>query len=307
MSEYDYLHKFGYSDEELDRVKQTVLNGIEQGLRLDQMDFGTNFYLNECAAALYLNLKNPGMTWHLGALPEKPIPPGTPEVDTASLSSNIPSTVTLQPYCSPVENQLRYNSCVGNGTVGAMELLANKKGLPFVDRSRLFVYYNARAMGGVGNKDAGAYVSDGVKSLSIYGVCPENIWPYEDRCVFNQPTPDTYQAGSLFKATQYMSVAGKNVDAARKIIASGYPIIFAMDCFSAFMSTHTMRTGILPMPNPNEKSSGGHCILAVMYDDNRQAFLIRNSWGPLFGLAGYFWMSYEYYSMYTWDAWTVIL
>jgi C1A family cysteine protease len=32
----------------------------------------------------------------------------------------------------------------------------------------------------------------------------------------------------------------------------------------------------------------------VGYDDARQQFKIRNSWGPDWGLAGYFWMPYPY-------------
>ncbi len=54
------------------------------------------------------------------------------------------------------------------------------------------------------------------------------------------------------------------------------------------------QTGIVPMPGGNEKSLGGHAVLAVGYDDTKQMFLVRNSWGNGWGIGGYFWMPYQY-------------
>ena len=33
---------------------------------------------------------------------------------------------------------------------------------------------------------------------------------------------------------------------------------------------------------------------AAGYDDNAKRFLVRNSWGPAWGQAGYFWIPYAY-------------
>jgi C1A family cysteine protease len=50
----------------------------------------------------------------------------------------------------------------------------------------------------------------------------------------------------------------------------------------------------VPMPKPKEKQLGGHAVLAVGYDDATERFLVRNSWGPKWALAGYFTMPYAY-------------
>ncbi|MBK7766096.1 MAG: hypothetical protein IPI44_08275 [Sulfuritalea sp.] len=51
--------------------------------------------------------------------------------------------------------------------------------------SRLFIYYNERAMKGRVREDAGAQIRDGIKTLAKQGACPESLWPY-DRARFGR-------------------------------------------------------------------------------------------------------------------------
>ncbi len=61
------------------------------------------------------------------------------------------------------------------------------------------------------------------------------------------------------------------------------------------------------MPASGEKSIGGHAVMAVGYDDGKQCFIVRNSWGSGWGLAGYFLMPYAYISQSSLadDFWTI--
>jgi C1A family cysteine protease len=54
------------------------------------------------------------------------------------------------------------------------------------------------------------------------------------------------------------------------------------------------QTGIVPMPSPQEQLLGGHCVVAVGYDDAQQRFIVRNSWGEGWGKNGYCTMPYAY-------------
>ncbi len=45
---------------------------------------------------------------------------------------------------------------------------------------------------------------------------------------------------------------------------------------------------------PGEQVMGGHAVLAVGYDDGEQRFIVRNSWGPKWGMQGYFTLPYSY-------------
>ena len=50
--------------------------------------------------------------------------------------------VDLRKWCSPIEDQGRLSSCVGNAIASSLELLKIRDGKQHEDLSRLFVYYN---------------------------------------------------------------------------------------------------------------------------------------------------------------------
>ena len=64
--------------------------------------------------------------------------------------------------------------------------------------------------------------------------------------------------------------------------------------FDAFESPDVAASGIVPMPSANDAPLGGHAVLCVGYDDAKQSFLVRNSWGADWGQAGYFTLPYAY-------------
>ena len=82
-------------------------------------------------------------------------------------------------------------------------------------------------------------------------------------------------------------------------------MVLGFTVYTAFESQEVAASGVLPMPGPTEQVLGGHAVLCVGYDDTKTVknpdgttstgmILIRNSWGPGWGEAGYFWMAYDY-------------
>ena len=63
------------------------------------------------------------------------------------------------------------------------------------------------------------------------------------------------------------------------------------------------------MPGRSERQLGGHAVMAVGYDDAEGRFIARNSWGPAWGVKGYFTIPYEYLldSNLSDDFWTIKL
>jgi C1A family cysteine protease len=77
-------------------------------------------------------------------------------------------------------------------------------------------------------------------------------------------------------------------------LASGDPFVYGFTVYTSFETTQVEQTGIVPMPASGEKVLGGQAVLAVGYDDSSQRFIVRNSWGPGWGMGGYFTVPYVY-------------
>jgi C1A family cysteine protease len=208
--------------------------------------------------------------------------------------STLPTSVDLRPQCPAVYDQGQLGSCTANAIAGALEFEQMKQNLPniFVP-SRLFIYYNERAIEGTVGEDSGAQIRDGIKSVGLQGDCPETEWPYVITKFKTKPPAKCYKDAVQYKALTYQAVA-QDPNQMKGCLASGYPFVFGFTVYQSFESPQVAQTGLVPMPASGEKSIGGHAVMAVGYDDSKQCFIVRNSWGPGWGLAGYFLMPYAY-------------
>ena len=204
----------------------------------------------------------------------------------------LPSYIDLRPSCSPVENQDNLGSCTGNSLAGAVEFLERKDRVSFIDASRLFIYYNERAMEGTVKSDSGAMIRDGIKTLKKQGVCSETRWPYIISKFTIKPSPACYKEAMKRQITSYHRIL--TLDDMRTCLADGFPFVFGFTVYESFESEEVAHTGVVQMPQPNERSLGGHAVLAVGYDDAQRRFIVRNSWGTDWGQKEYFTIPYEY-------------
>jgi C1A family cysteine protease len=216
----------------------------------------------------------------------------------------LPPLVDLRPNCPPtVYDQGQLGSCTANAIAAAIEFDQIKQKTPEFMPSRLFIYYNERAIEHQITTDSGAQIRDGIKSVAKQGVCSENAWTYDDTnhnpqpcptCKYAQKPPKLcYEAAKTHMVKAYQRLV-PTLDRLKGCLASGYPFVFGFTVYESFESEEVAKTGVLPMPAPTEHTVGGHAVLAVGYDDSTQQFIVRNSWGPGWGLAGYFLMPYAY-------------
>jgi C1A family cysteine protease len=70
--------------------------------------------------------------------------------------------------------------------------------------------------------------------------------------------------------------------------------VFGFTVYESFETQQVARTGIAGMPQPGERVVGGHAVVEVGYDDVQKRLIVRNSWGPKWGMKGYFTMPYAY-------------
>jgi len=204
----------------------------------------------------------------------------------------LPKSVDLRPDMSPVENQGQLGSCTANALAGALEFLELKSGKSLVDLSRLFIYYNERAIEHTVSTDSGAMIRDGIKTLAAQGVCPEQNWPYVMSAFAKKPSAPCYTAAKKHTISTYHRLS--SLADMRACLADGYPFVFGFSVYESFESASVARTGVVNLPKRTERQIGGHAVCAVGYDDAAKRVLVRNSWGPGWGQKGYFTMPYDY-------------
>ena len=102
--------------------------------------------------------------------------------------------ITLPPKWSlvqdmpPVYDQGSIGSCTANALSGAIQFIEKAKSVP----SRLFLYYNERALQGSTQQDSGSTIGTGITALINWGICNEILWPYETKDLFIKPDAQAY-------------------------------------------------------------------------------------------------------------------
>jgi C1A family cysteine protease len=205
----------------------------------------------------------------------------------------LPPAIDLRPDCPPVYDQGQLGSCTANAIAAAVEFDRKKENLTDFAPSRLFIYYNERTMEGTVPYDAGAQIRDGIKSVANIGAPPEADWAYDITKFADQPPANAYTDAKLDRALQYQRLVNY-LQQLQGCLASGFAFVFGFTVYESFESRTVAQTGVMPMPAPSEKKLGGHAVMAVGYDDASRMVIVRNSWGPNWGKAGYFMMPYEY-------------
>jgi len=205
----------------------------------------------------------------------------------------LPPSVDLRPFCPPPYDQGQLGSCTANAIAGAIQFDEEKEfELDASAPSRLFIYYNERLIEGDTSTDGGAQIRDGIKSVASQGYVPESLWSYDN--VFSlRPPQSVYSEAAKHTIKSYSSVE-QDTYLLKACLAEGYPFVFGFSVFDAFESDEVAKTGIVPMPGANDAPIGGHAVLCVGYDDSKQVFIVRNSWGDSWGQAGYFTIPYAY-------------
>jgi C1A family cysteine protease len=223
------------------------------------------------------------------------------------ISSALPPRVDLRAQFPPPYDQGALGSCTANAIAGALQFLEGEEGSPApVMPSRLFIYYNERALEGSTESDSGAQIRDGIKSVVAQGFCPESEWPYDIGAFATKPAPGCYQDALRERVSQYLRLAPATVQLLT-CLASGYPFVFGFSVYESFETATVAATGIVHLPHPDERLVGGHAVVAVGYDQPAGRFIVRNSWGGGWGMAGYFTMPYQYLTdpMLAADFWTI--
>lgn len=205
----------------------------------------------------------------------------------------LPASVDLRGQTSPVGDQGKLGSCTAWAMGrGLNEFLEIKQGKELTTLSPLYLYYKEREMDGNINQDTGSTITTGMTVLKDIGEAPEADMPYDITKFTQAPSAEAESHAPKFKIAKKLPL--NNLEDIKTSIAQGYPAAFGFMVFASFKKIGP--DGVMPMPKPWEQLLGGHAVLAVGYDDAKQAVIVRNSWSDKWGDKGNFYMPYKYFT-----------
>lgn len=199
----------------------------------------------------------------------------------------------------PIYNQYELNSCTAFAIsyIFSYYVLIEK---PFNDIIKIFngselsLYYHERLIMERRYKveytdfNYGVYIDCAINAIELYGMCFEKINEYDNNVMNFDEEPDN--SLKYYKVNrEYTKKLIVSIDNFKKAINNNLPIIFGMQWYDTF------NNGTITLPIMGN-IQGGHAVVCVGYDDNKQVFIIRNSWGMSWGSNGHFLLPYDYFN-----------
>jgi len=187
----------------------------------------------------------------------------------------------LRKKLTPIRDQLSCGSCTAFGTIGAWEGCLNILRGVLIDLSEQDLFFCSGGGCSIGNE-----MDPVLNYARDSGVCLEECCPYDGR---------EHKCGEG-KCTEWWA-SGKKLDSWRaitnkeemKITLNSIPLVGVMEVHQSFMN---YQSGVYHSLGWLDPILGGHCISIVGYDDEKEAWLLRNSWGTGWGEDGYCWIKY---------------
>ena len=233
--------------------------------------------------------------------PDKPEVAAALRLTGASQRSGA-GAVTLAATAPPIFDQDDLGSCTANAVLrlyGHDELRRTGNYTPL---SRLFLYKATRdVLGWAG--DCGATIRGTMKTLVLLGCPPEQHWPYRVSQFDREPPYWVAGMANAFQALRYVRL--KSLTEIKAYLNAGFPVAFGFSCYPSIDGVGP--SGIIPFPKAGERLAGGHAIVAVGYDNGKQAIRVANSWGTAWGDKGCGWLPYQYFEAGLCDDFWVLL
>lgn len=230
-----------------------------------------------------------------------------------------PVTIDYREQLPAVFDQGQRGTCVACAADWGIKAYQEMKQGDFPEEglSAAFIYSMAKRIDGVPTAE-GTTPKAVMQVLHDTGICPESDLPYSSISVLPEgQVPDVPEKAiadaANFKIKTYAQLCTANdasrdttVDIMRQALQSEGPFLAALLVCTNFVPD---ANGFLPLPEGQIR--GGHAISIAGDLPDKNAFLLRNSWGPGWGMNGYAYLPYDWITAknidigyYLFEAWT---
>ena len=204
---------------------------------------------------------------------------------------------------SRVRDEGAEGSCVGFAVAAALECELHNTSGQDVAISPRYIYYYAREKGGFStDADTGAHLKDAVEVVLHAGAVAEEVWPYKAGEFATKPPK------GIGEARHYTIHEARRVRGLEELKAALWafrPVVGGICVFQSFYSKEVARTGIIPIPDYDERVRGAAAVCFVGFDERPELLKFRTPWGPRWGDHGYGYIAYAYAERYLSDAWAI--
>jgi C1A family cysteine protease len=212
-----------------------------------------------------------------------------------------PPAVDLSGELLPVQSQGPRGTCLAFSVTAAHEhARAADEGLE--DLSEEMLFWAAKEIDG--DREDGTSFESAAQALRETGQPREEHWPYDGtrniRALSYSPPPAALDPRNLKRAR--LREIPPTLDAIRDELADGRVVAIGIELWDDFALPVN---GHLETPDPAELNGEGHAVVVVGYDEQRQALLLRNSWGQRWGRDGHASTGYDFVPQHLIAAWVV--
>lgn len=172
-------------------------------------------------------------------------------LDRQQLRALLPPRIDLRPGCPPVMEQGSIGTCTAHAVAAAYSFEQRVQKARVITPSRLFIYYNERALTHQKSMNCSVRLRDAIKAVVRRGVCRESLWQYSEhpKKVLKKPPKKAFEAARRHRIVEYHRIPIDSHKPAvflkhlKHCLADGCPFIFGFVLYKSFESKTVKRTG----------------------------------------------------------------